>query len=54
MDGRRKKQERITEADVKGLKYFDRLAPLLSRLGDVGASVIGLVTANCTSISIAC
>ena len=36
MDGRRKKQDRITEADVSGLKYFDRLAPLLARLHDVG------------------
>jgi len=36
LDGRRKKQERITEADVSGLKYFDRLAPLLERLHDVG------------------
>ena len=36
MDGRRRKQERITEADVSGLKYFDRLAPLLERLRDVG------------------
>ena len=36
MPGRQKKQERITEADVSGLKYFDRLAPLLGRLRDVG------------------
>jgi hypothetical protein len=34
--GRQKQQERITEADVSGLKYFDRLAPLLERLRDVG------------------
>src|SRR4029077_9880296 len=34
--GSRRKQERITEADVSGLKYFDRLAPLLGRLRDVG------------------
>jgi hypothetical protein len=32
----RTKQERITEADMVGLKYFDRLAPLLGRLRDVG------------------
>jgi hypothetical protein len=36
MAGRQKEQERITEADVVGLKYFDRLAPLLGRLRDVG------------------
>jgi Transposase DDE domain len=33
---RQRKQDRITEADVSGLKYFDRLAPLLARLRDVG------------------
>ena len=36
VDGSQKKQERITEADVSGLKYFDHLAPLLERLHDVG------------------
>ena len=30
------KRERVCEADVKGLKYFDKLAPLLLRLHDVG------------------
>jgi hypothetical protein len=29
-----KKREKIKEADVTGLKYFDRLAPLLQRLHD--------------------
>lgn len=31
-----KKRERVREADVTGLKYFDKLAPLLARLHDVG------------------
>jgi Transposase DDE domain len=30
------KQPEIREQDVRGLKYFDRLAPLLQRLHDVG------------------
>jgi hypothetical protein len=32
----RKERERIREQDITGLKYFDRLAPLLERLRDVG------------------
>jgi hypothetical protein len=32
----RKEGERIREQDITGLKYFDRLAPLLERLRDVG------------------
>jgi hypothetical protein len=32
----RKKRDRIQEQDITGLKYFDRLAPLLERLRDVG------------------
>lgn len=31
-----KKREKVTEEKVTGLKYFDRLAPLLARLHDVG------------------
>jgi hypothetical protein len=31
-----KKREEVREKDVTGLKYFDRLAPLLERLHDVG------------------
>jgi hypothetical protein len=31
-----KKREEVREEDVTGLKYFDKLAPLLSRLRDVG------------------
>ena len=31
-----KKREDVCEADVTGLKYFDKLAPLLTRLHDVG------------------
>jgi hypothetical protein len=31
-----KKREEVREKDVTGLKYFDKLAPLLSRLHDVG------------------
>src|SRR5258707_11452074 len=31
-----KAESRIEERDVRGLKYFDRLAPLLERLHDVG------------------
>jgi len=31
-----KKREEIREKDITGLKYFDRLAPLLKRLHDVG------------------
>ena len=31
-----KKREDVRESDVTGLKYFDKLAPLLSRLHDVG------------------
>jgi len=33
--GRRKRRE-VTEADIEGLKYFDKLAPLLKRLHDDG------------------
>jgi hypothetical protein len=33
-----KKREEITERDVTGLKYFDKLAPLLARLHDVGCA----------------
>jgi hypothetical protein len=33
--GRRKRPE-VTEADVQGLKYFDKLAPLLERFHDEG------------------
>jgi hypothetical protein len=32
----RKEREKIREKDITGLKYFDRLAPLLERLRDVG------------------
>lgn len=32
----RQKRPKITEADVQGLKYFDKLAPLLQRLHDEG------------------
>jgi hypothetical protein len=31
-----RKREEVREADVTGLKYFDKLAPLLARLHDVG------------------
>ena len=31
-----KERDRIQEQDITGLKYFDRLAPLLERLRDVG------------------
>ena len=31
-----KKREDVREEDVTGLKYFDKLAPLLERLHDVG------------------
>jgi len=33
--GRRKRHE-VTEADIRGLKYFDKLSPLLERLHDDG------------------
>src|ERR1700674_679530 len=37
MDGQiANSQARIQEKDVRGLKYFDQLAPLLERLHDVG------------------
>jgi hypothetical protein len=32
----RKERDKIQEQDITGLKYFDRLAPLLERLRDVG------------------
>src|SRR5215472_1876752 len=32
----RPKQPKPTERDIRGLKYFDRLLPLLERLHDVG------------------
>ena len=32
----RKERDKIQEQDLTGLKYFDRLAPLLERLRDVG------------------
>jgi hypothetical protein len=32
----RKKRKDVREEDVTGLKYFDKLAPLLARLNDVG------------------
>ena len=31
-----KKREDVREEDVTGLKYFDKLAPLLARLHEVG------------------
>jgi hypothetical protein len=31
-----KKREEVREEDVTGLKYFDKLAPLLAHLHDVG------------------
>ena len=37
MDGKTSKADgKIQEKDVRGLKYFDQLAPLLERLHDVG------------------
>jgi hypothetical protein len=33
-----KKRKKVREQDVTGLKYFDRLAPLLARLHDVGCT----------------
>ena len=37
MDGQAaNSQARIEEKDIRGLKYFDQLAPLLERLHDVG------------------
>ena len=35
--GRRKRQD-VREDQVKGLKYVDRLGPLLARLHDVGTA----------------
>src|SRR5271170_1551969 len=35
-DARSKADGKIQEKDVRGLKYFDQLAPLLERLHDVG------------------
>lgn len=34
----RKRREKVTERDVSGLKYFDKLAPLLERLHDDGCA----------------
>ena len=34
----KRKRPDITEADIQGLKYFDQLAPLLTRLHDEGCS----------------
>jgi hypothetical protein len=34
----RKKRDEITEPDITGLKYFDRIAPLLARLHDDGCA----------------
>jgi hypothetical protein len=31
-----KKREKVTEKDITGLKYFNKLVPLLERLHDVG------------------
>ena len=31
-----KKREKVRDEDVTGLKYFDKLQPLLKRLHDVG------------------
>ena len=31
-----KRRDDVREEDVTGLKYFDKLAPLLARLHDVG------------------
>jgi hypothetical protein len=36
MPGKQSKQRKIEESDVTGLKYFDKLAPLLQRLHDDG------------------
>ncbi len=52
MAGRRR--EDITERQITGLKYFDKLAPLLERLHDDGCRAIALATGNCTTINTAC
>jgi len=31
-----KKRQKVTEKDIGGLKYFDKLSPLLARLHDAG------------------
>jgi hypothetical protein len=36
MAGKRRKE--ITAPDIQGLKYFDKLAPLLARLHDDGCA----------------
>ena len=48
------KRNKITARDITGLKYFDRLAPLLERLHDVGYERDRAGIVNCTSTGIAC
>ena len=55
----RKKREEIQERDITGLKYFDKLAPLLERLHDDGclrdkAGQGGTVTAIASRICPGC
>jgi len=45
--------ERIRDQDVQGLKYFDRLAPLLERLHEAAVSATRQAIARCTTINTA-
>ena len=44
----------IQSCDIGGLKYFDRLRPLLERSYDDGANEIPQAIASCTTMSTAC
>jgi len=43
MSGRHNMQRKIEESDVSGLKYFDKLAPLLQRVPPVYSSSLILL-----------
>ena len=49
-----KRREDVREEDVTGLKYFDKLAPLLRDCTTWAASATRPATASCTSINTAC
>ncbi len=48
-----KKRAEVTERNITGVKYFDKLVPLLERSTTSVASGIRQATANSTTTSIA-
>ncbi len=49
-----KRRPEVTDKDVSGLKYFDKLGPLLVGCTKLVVRETRLEIASCTSISTAC